>query len=426
MIKLLLTLFLFITIGCVKEHPRVEDSTPLVTQEGTDTGGGGFADQSAIDALNLAKHALAQRIENLPSTAFSPYKEENGYQFGLPERKRKAWLLKLIRGVKVRRVFEERYNKPLKFNYDTTTQEVYATNYFVQNFSYGRFQNSLPVDKVRLLHEIFLDILHEISHFYEVGQSKETDYQSDQWALDFLTYGLDAFYKCQNEDDYVFMINKSTGLTFVRHDPLDPGTTLIIQKTPELSYTREVDSSDSSFSLKVFHLPTNSHWKTNTGLVTYNNYDMLTEDYAMDIYQQYVVLASMKGGEDIPRHMHPIRREFIMNPHDHHQNFIFKFLDRPSITYNGSIFGYPAFKESEKKYVLFKKSHLMKDYFELDLETLQATYNVGRRDSPDEDFVFPPETEMKMECQNFHKQIIISTPTAVNQPDDYWGSFTED
>lgn len=407
-------------ISCTKkvkeivEVPAVKDQAEPDKAMGTDTGGGGFADKDAINALNLAKHALAQRIENLPENSFAPYKIQDGFQFGLPEGKRKKWLSKIIRGIEIKRVHEERYNKPLKFNYDVAAEKVYATNYYLDAFVYSKFENLPTKEKMRIVHDLFIDILHEVSHFYGVGQSEETDPQSEQWARDFLYYGMDSFYKCISENDYIFMINKSTGKAFVRYDPLEPGTTLIFHKTPELQYTKEVESDGSGWGMKVMHLPREDHWKTNTNMIPYGDTPTASNDYFVELYDQYVDLASEKGKHEVPSYL-KVKKLNSFDP-DLGIGWVNYWLGRDNWSgwmSSGFLFGYPELKENRRKYILALEGLRKKDHFELNMDTLEAVYRFGERESSDGKFTFDSKDELKLQCQDFHKQIMISVPDSI-------------
>jgi hypothetical protein len=382
--------------GCSAGEEKViyvsDKKNPVLN--GTDTGGGGFSDQSAVDALNLAKHALAQRIENLPEEAFdsSLYKSNIYHKFGFPPGKRKEWLIKTIRNLSIKRSFEERYNKPLKFNYDMNSETIYATNYFVQSFSYGRFQTAPPKEKVRLIHEMFLDILHEISHLYGVGLSEKEDTASDTWARDFLIYGLDAFYVCENSD-YLIKINKSTGIAWAYYQP-----------TPEIKEKQ--------------HIQNDEYWRSFSSMFLYNQYEYLNENYANDIYKQYIALASMGGKKDIPKYI----REDIF---PHREGFLFSDNFKNLKLYKGTALGYPRYKPAEKKYVVSRIGIRDKDLFEINLDTLTATYNVGYRQEQEGPFSYDSEKELKFKCIDYKKPIVISVSNDFDVG-DWWQPYNEE
>ena len=171
---------------------------------GTSSGGGGFADSYAMETLDLAKYALAQMIKNTSKEVFSK----------LPEGKRKTWIIRIIENISYEDVEKSRYDRPLKFNYDLKAEKIYATKYYSSTFPYGRFKTRTSIEKMRILNEVMLDILHELSHFYEIGNTEESDDISDKWASDFLRVGLNESYICQKGEDHV-SIHAPTGMVFV-------------------------------------------------------------------------------------------------------------------------------------------------------------------------------------------------------------------
>ena len=162
-----------------------------IKTQGPGSGGGGFADAYAMETLNIAKYALAQIIENTSREVFSD----------LPEGKRRDWIVNIIRNIEYRDVEESRYERPLKFNYDLEKEEIYATKYYSIRFPYGRFHTRGSRESLRILIETFLDILHELSHFYEIGNTEKSDQNSDYWAMEVLSRGLDEIYMCYHEDE---------------------------------------------------------------------------------------------------------------------------------------------------------------------------------------------------------------------------------
>lgn len=169
-------------------NPAVKQSdlNAVVASEGASSGGGGFSDTYATETLKLAKLALSQMIENTSDQAF----------LNLPKDKRKDWIVFTIRNIQIRDVEEYRYNRPLKFNYDLENDVIYATKYFVQTFPYGRFYTRPAVERVRILTEVYIDILHELSHFYGIGLTEASDLNSELWAINFMRRGIDELYSC--------------------------------------------------------------------------------------------------------------------------------------------------------------------------------------------------------------------------------------
>lgn len=171
---------------------------------GTSSGGGGFADGYAMETLDLAKYALAQMIKNTGEDVFSKF----------PKEKNKEWMVKIIENISYEDVEESRYDRPLKFNYDLKKERIYATKYFSSTFPYGRFKTRSSKEKLQVLNEVMLDILHELSHFYEIGNTEKTDDTSDEWAYDFLGKGLNEVYHCQKGKD-ITSIHAPSGMAFV-------------------------------------------------------------------------------------------------------------------------------------------------------------------------------------------------------------------
>ena len=68
-------------------------------------------------------------------------------------------------------------------------------------FPYGRFYTRDSREKLRILLEIFLDILHELSHFYEIGNTEKSDQNSEYWSIELLRRGLDEIYLCYLKED---------------------------------------------------------------------------------------------------------------------------------------------------------------------------------------------------------------------------------
>lgn len=165
--------------------PKLDVSTDMA---GTSSGGGGFADGYAMDSLNIVKYSLSQIIENASDEVF----------INLPEGKRKDWIVNIIRNIEYRDVEVSRYGRPLKFDYNVEEEKIYATRYFSSTFPYGRFFTKPTIEKLGVLTEVYLDVLHELSHFYGVGVTEETDPNSEYWAIDFMQKGLDELYFCKS------------------------------------------------------------------------------------------------------------------------------------------------------------------------------------------------------------------------------------
>jgi hypothetical protein len=137
----------------------------------------------------------------------------------LPKEKGKEWIISMIEGVSYRDVEESRYDRPLKFNYDLENEQIYATKYFSSTFPYGRFKTRPDEEKARILNEVLLDILHELSHFYGIGNTEETDDISDEWANNFLKNGLNEILFCQKENDFL-AIHAPSGMVFFKMEDM--------------------------------------------------------------------------------------------------------------------------------------------------------------------------------------------------------------
>lgn len=161
---------------------------PVLSSSGTISGGGGFADTYALEMLAIAKNSLGDMIENASPKLFS----------NLPEDKGQQWLANLIRKIEYRP--EEclnpekciRYNRPLKFDYNLDEQTIIATKYFSSTFPYGRIWTRSASERLRILFEVYLDIMHEVAHFYDIGITEQTDKDAEMWAYKFIFTHLGA------------------------------------------------------------------------------------------------------------------------------------------------------------------------------------------------------------------------------------------
>lgn len=190
-----------------------KSNTPQILElDGASSGGGGFSDSYAKESLDLAKYSLAQLIEKTSDEVF-----EN-----LPEGKRREWIVDVIRNIEYKNEEISRYGRLLKFDYDLSTGKIYATKTFSDTFPYGRFYTRTDKEKVRILIEVQLDILHELAHFYGIGLTEESDDNAEFWAMNFIMKGLNEVVGCEliEEPEPNFetryeglVLHKQTGLT---------------------------------------------------------------------------------------------------------------------------------------------------------------------------------------------------------------------
>jgi len=213
-----LIFFLLILFAACSEQPQSTILPHSVTDDvfgdegdfnlqGASSGGGLFNDTYASETLNLVKSSLAQIIKNTSEEAFTE----------LPEGKRKEWMVDIIERIEIRDVLEYNYERPVRFHYDLDNEVIYATKYFVNTFPYGRFFTRGVKENSRILIEVYLDILHELSHFYGIGITEETDVHSEYWAIGFIKNGIDELYACRltdsdSEEDKHFILQASTGM----------------------------------------------------------------------------------------------------------------------------------------------------------------------------------------------------------------------
>lgn len=258
--------FLLFLAACTKSEQVRVDSHPksnnIERAAGTSSGGGGFADSEAKDALNIAKYAIAQIIENTSDEVFT----------NLPKGKGKDWLVNIIRSIEYRDVNESRYGRPLKFNYDKDKNIIYVTNYFILTFPAGRFQTKTNIEKMGIITNLIMDILHEVSHFYGIGLTELTDDNSDRWVELVMKQGLSEVYVCDNLKNAVISLHRASGIARANGDTFD--------KKIQHRHETAAQWSDA--------LPTQID---ESNFFPYENRSR---------YQQYVRLARQKYAEQIP------------------------------------------------------------------------------------------------------------------------------
>lgn len=218
----LLTIMGLILSGCsLNEQSQIKstllkDITPIKLETaGTGSGGGGFIDEGAKEALNIAKNSLAQMIENADDSIF-----EN-----LPTDKNKKWIISIIKNIEIVNESRSRYQRSLKFDYDLENQKMYVTKHFVETFDYGRLLTKPMDQQVSLLTELYLDILHELSHFYNIGVTEDTDKVSEAWAYEFMLGIGSEKYQCltkHNDKDFVIALNPASGFGYYGYSISEP------------------------------------------------------------------------------------------------------------------------------------------------------------------------------------------------------------
>lgn len=243
-----MTLVQFFLVACgdsdkqnsnlTKDAGTAQFVNQLVEEGGVSSGGGGgFDDQYALETLNLAKAALSQIIFNSSDNLYESF----------PEGKRRLWLSNLIKETQFKNIEEFKYEgRPIKFNYNLETEELYATKFFVDRFPFGRMETRNDIDKARVMIELFLDLLHEASHFYGVGVSEKTNINSSAWAMHFVTHILSEQWIClEVDEDRLIQIHPNTGLYSSEYTGLETLEEAVIKvKTSGSSLALFGDSPD--------------------------------------------------------------------------------------------------------------------------------------------------------------------------------------
>lgn len=167
-------------------------------------GGGAYEDTYAYDAMVKVKTFLAHMIRLSNDGIYSKF----------PEGKRKEFILDLVENISHQEGEPKRDGKRLRFNYDNVNNKLFFTDRYIATFPYGRFKNMSTSQKDRIIYEIMFDLIREISHFYGIGISLETDSLSDDWALNFILVGLGSnLVVCENPDqDFALYFHRPTGI----------------------------------------------------------------------------------------------------------------------------------------------------------------------------------------------------------------------
>lgn len=96
---------------------------------------------------------------------------------------------------------------------------------FIETFDYGRLFTKPMDQQVSLLTELYLDILHELSHFYGIGVTEDTDKVSEAWAYEFMLGIGSEKYQCltkHNDKDFVIALNPASGFAYYGYSINEP------------------------------------------------------------------------------------------------------------------------------------------------------------------------------------------------------------
>lgn len=154
-------------------------------------GGGGFICTTSERVLDNAKSQLANQIRTAPAIVFST----------LPQGWTRERIVHIVETVRLEdeKPATFRHGKKLRFDYgqDQNGDYIEALEPFCYTYE-GTPVDSADKDMLQPIYrQIHIEIMHEIAHLMNIGQSKETDSQARKFATEFLGKVLNSFMLCE-------------------------------------------------------------------------------------------------------------------------------------------------------------------------------------------------------------------------------------
>ena len=258
-IKLLALVFLILNLGACGDDIFI---LPGVVQ-----GGGGYLDSHATPALLKIKDSLAEIIAASSDELYVNFPEGQG----------KEYLADLVRRLDFGNTVEDRILEETGHSIDLiedtiknnnkveyifryrkadelySKDVIYATQYFVKAFPFGRVESMEHEDIKRIIYETFLDIMHEASHLYGIGienNDENQDSNSEKFASDFLfkSIAFDTF-DCLSEKTISDSSDNKIRLRF--HNPF--GWALVFDSTDQDLKSAFEGYTDSVFKNSIYY-----------------------------------------------------------------------------------------------------------------------------------------------------------------------------
>lgn len=188
--KNLIALLLTLTATVAWAQPKAQQRNETQAA-GPIAGGGGFICTTSERVLDNAKFQLSNQIRKAPSLVFST----------LPKEWTRERIIEIVEKVRLEdeKPAAYRHGKKLRFNYgkDQTGDYIEALEPFCYTYE-GTPIDSADQDKLNPIYrQIHIEIMHEIGHILGIGQTKETDSQARQFAIEFIGKILNSFLLCE-------------------------------------------------------------------------------------------------------------------------------------------------------------------------------------------------------------------------------------
>lgn len=168
--------------------PEANRETKL---DGPIAGGGGFICTTSERVLDNAKSQLANQIRMAPHIVFTT----------LPSGWTKERIVNIVETVRLEdeKPAIRRHGKKLRFNYgqDDKGEYIEALEPFCYTYEGTEIDSGDKATLDRKYRQVQIEILHEIAHLMNIGQTKETDVQAREFAQDFVSKLTNTFVYCE-------------------------------------------------------------------------------------------------------------------------------------------------------------------------------------------------------------------------------------